>query len=276
MHPSTQRTPVTARTGRTNPRRTRLTLCLLVAVALLLPAVVAVGDGEGEIDTTRTMLQKWVENSQLITKEKEQWESSRELLDQQIGLVKRDIEGLCEKIKETQSNITEADTQRQKLIDENEKLKAAADSLTGTIATLEKRTLKMLTRLPDAVREKVRVLSQSIPTNPDETTLSLSLRFQNVVGVLNALNKLDREITVTSEVRTLADGSVVEVTALYVGLGQGYYVSGNNQHAGVGTATDEGWKWTPADDAADRIAKAIAIFKNEQVATYVNLPVELN
>ena len=105
--------------------------------------------------------------------------------------------------------------------------------------------------------------------------LSLSERFQNVLGILNEVNKFNREIAVTSEVRTLADGTSAEVTALYVGIGQGYYVSADGKVAGVGSAAPEGWVWTPANDAAARVAKAIAILKNEQPASFVPLPVRV-
>ena len=83
------------------------------------------------------------------------------------------------------------------------------------------------------------------------------------------------EILVTSEVRALPDGSSAEVTAIYLGLGQGYYSGANGSIAGVGTATEEGWEWTPADDAAPEIARVVAILKNEEAAAFVQLPVEI-
>jgi hypothetical protein len=74
-------------------------------------------------------------------------------------------------------------------------------------------------------------------------------------------------------VRKLADGTTAEVTALYVGIGQAYYVSGNKKAAGVGTASDEGWVWTPKNEAAREIARAISILKNEEAADFVPLPI---
>lgn len=81
--------------------------------------------------------------------------------------------------------------------------------------------------------------------------MSLSERFLNVVGVLNEVNKFQREVTVTSEVRKLAEtGSSAEVTAVYVGIGQGYYTTANGKSAGIGNATATGWEWTPNNAAA--------------------------
>ncbi len=161
------------------------------------------------------------------------------------------------------------------MIKENEKLKKASTSLSSTIDTLESRTKKMLSKLPDTIRERVKPLSQRLPENPSETKLSIAERFQNVVGILNEIDKFNREISVTSEVRTLPDGSSVEVAALYVGIGQAYYASTNGNVAGIGTLSDSEWIWQPKNEAADQINEAIAILKNEKVASFVQVPVDI-
>jgi hypothetical protein len=121
----------------------------------------------------------------------------------------------------------------------------------------------------------VKPLSQRLPDDANETKLSLAERFQNVVGILNEVDKFNREISVTSEVRTLADGSSVEVTSLYIGIGEAYYVSANGAIAGVGVASEQGWIWKPANEAAPQIADVIAVLKNEKVASFIQLPVEV-
>jgi hypothetical protein len=129
--------------------------------------------------------------------------------------------------------------------------------------------------MPDRVREHVVPLSQRLPDDPDNAKESLSQRFQNVVGILNELNKANREVIVASEVRTLADGTSAEVAALYVGVGQAYYATVNGTDAGTGTPGPDGWKWAPANDAAAAITAAIAILRNEQVAGFERLPVRI-
>ena len=37
---------------------------------------------------------------------------------------------------------------------------------------------------------------------------------------------------------------------MYIGLGQGYYVTSGGEMAGVGRATPDGWQWTAANDMA--------------------------
>jgi hypothetical protein len=106
--------------------------------------------------------------------------------------------------------------------------------------------------------------------------MSLAERFQNIVGILNEVNRFNGEITVTTEVRSLPGGTSAEVTALYIGIGQGYYVGANESTAGVGSASAERWVWTPAFQEAADVAKSIAILENEEVADFVHLPVDIH
>lgn len=259
------------------------------AFAFLAPSA---GQGEGGADTdaARAALEKWVETRRILSQEQRDWALGKELLSERIQLVRNEIDSLRERMAVTESSIADADRKRAEKVAENERYREAAEALAETVARLEGRTRTLLARLPDPIRERVKPLSQRLPvfanqlvayasdpTQEDRpaTELSLSERFQNVVGILNEVDKFNREISLTSEVRKLPDGTSAEVTALYVGLGQGYYVGAGGTLAGVGNATDEAWVWTPANESAAGIAEAVAILKNEAVASFVKLPLEV-
>lgn len=254
-----------------------LALCLAVP-ALFPPRASAQQDGpttEERIAGARATLEKWVETRRLISKEKRDWTLGREAFQSRIDLVAGEIEGLQKRLAEARASLGDADTKRGDLAREKERLQQASAGLAVTIARLEERTRALLARLPDPIRERIRPLSQLLPEDSGTTRLALPTRFQNVVGILNEVDKFNREITVTSEVRALPDGTSAEVTALYLGLGQGYYVTANRLHAGIGTASESGWTWTPADQAAPAIARAARILANEEVAGFVRLPLEV-
>lgn len=260
--------------------------CLFVAAAGVLLPISGLGSEsqQEQIRTARTTLEKWIEARRAISQEKEDWRLAREMLNERVALIQHEIDSLRGKITETEKSIGEADEKRAKLVEENETLKEASAVLEDTVTAFEGRTQKLLTRLPDPIRNQVRPLSQRIPEDPDDTKMSLGERFQNVIGILNEINKFNGVITVTSEVRELPDGSSAEVTAVYIGIGQAYYAnalakndkSGATQDvAGVGRSTPEGWVWTPAAEAGAEIRRAIAIYKNEEVADFVRLPLEI-
>lgn len=248
---------------------------LLIPVLCLLTSGAVAADAGNGVDGVRAALEKWVETRKVISQEQRDWKLGQEMLNERIDLVQREIDALKAKIADTQQSISDADKKRAGLIAENDKLKEAAAGLAESMVALELRTRTLLKNLPDPIRERVKPLSQRLPENTGDTKLSFSERFQNIVGILNEVNKFNREVTVTSEVRTLPDGSSAEVTALYVGVGQAYYTSTDGKYAGTGTSSADGWIWTPENRIAPQVAEAIAILKNEKVAAFVQLPVEI-
>lgn len=250
----------------------RLIIVVLVAATLSWAAEPVVREN---IDNVRSTLEKWIGTRQLISKEKQDWALGKEILNDQIELTQREITSLNEKITQAKESISDADKKHAELSAENDKLKGASETLKSIVAGLEARTIALNKLLPDPLRERVKPLSQRLPEDPNNTKLSLSQRFQNVIGILNEVNKFNREITVTSEVHKMADGSSAEVTALYVGLGQAYYIGANGTVAGVGRPSEDGWSWEEANDSAGKIAEAVAILKNEKVAGFVSLPVKI-
>jgi hypothetical protein len=247
-------------------------LVLLPVAALVALASAQDAPPPPRIDDARAVLERWVETQRLISRERRDWKLGREMLEERIALVAREEEAMRTRIADVEKSITEADRRRDELVARNDALKSASAELAADILRLEEGTRALLKRLPDPIRERVRPLSQRLPEAGASTDPSLALRFQNVVGILNEINKFNREITVTSEVRPQTDGTSLAVTAIYFGIGRGYYVAGDRQVAGIGIATEEGWTWEPADDAAPAIASAIAVVKGEQVPAFVLLP----
>lgn len=227
------------------------------------------------VEQARATLEKWVEVRRLISQEKRDWALGRETLQDRITLVEREIETLRGRIRTAEQNVADADRRRAELVSDNDALKVAADGLGERLVTLEERTIGLLARLPDPIRDRVRPLSQRLPQPGAQSPLTLAERFGNLVGILNEVDKFNRTITHVSEVRDLGDGTSAEVHALYLGLGQGYYVGIDGLAGGVGTPTEVGWAWSPLNEAAPRIAAAVQVLRNERLAEFVQLPVRL-
>jgi Protein of unknown function (DUF3450) len=246
-----------------------------VVIALLCSQALSVEQGDEELDTTRAALEQWVETRRVISKEKRDWALGKEVLNDRIEIVADEIESLQGRIDEAEGDIAEADKKRVELLLENDALKAASASLEESIVELEARTLSLLKRLPVPIIDRVRPLSQQIPADAAETKLSLSIRFQNVIGVLNMVNKYNLEISHNNEVHDIGGGVTAEVTAMYLGLGQSYYTNSNGTVAAVGRPTEYGWQWTPANNMAAEIHQAISILQGEEQASFVQLPISI-
>lgn len=233
----------------------------------------AAPDAEAE---GRTAIETWVETRRILSRETQEWRVAREVLDGRADLLAREVETIEKQIAQTTNEIGELDVKLAEARAQRERLVAATAGLDESIAALERRVRALLPRVPAPLRERVEPLSQRIPAEGAASPASLAERFQNVIGVLNEMQKFAREIQVTSEVRDFGDGGRVEVTVLYVGLAQAYFVNPAGTVAGVGRPGPHGWSWERDDELAPAVQEAIAVYRNERPAVYVRLPVVMD
>lgn len=226
------------------------------------------------LEETRLTLTKWIETQQIISKERNDWQQGKEILQSRIELVGKEVGILKERITQSEAAVVESNKKRDQLIAENDLLKASTAQLSNAVTAMEEQVRKLAKLMPDPVGARLVPLLQRIPVDPSNTRVSTAERFQNVLGVLNELNKVNSEISVTYEIRTLADGSSSEVQVLYVGLAQAYYISPRGE-AGIGRPTDDGWRWEPAPATSESILTALEIIQGKQTPSFVPLPIKI-
>jgi hypothetical protein len=231
-------------------------------------------DPASSVGTTRAALGKWVETQQIISKEKKEWREGKEILQSRIELLKTEIASLEEKIKQAEANAADAEKKRLELVAQNETLKAAAAAMGQVVSELEAKLRRLFKILPEPIQLKLNPLYQRIPADPTTTKVTLAERFQNILGILNEANKLNGEITLATEVRSLADGRPAEVKTLYVGLCQAYFLSAKGE-AGVGQPSADGWRWKSANHIAPDVSEAMNILANKASPRFVPLPVTI-
>jgi hypothetical protein len=228
-----------------------------------------------DLDNTRTVLEKWIESQRLISKERKDWQQGKDILEGQLELSKKEIGTLTEKTVKARADVTEVDNKRSQLAADNDRLKAVNAQLDKAVTSLEKGIKAAAKQIPEPIMTKLLPLYQRIPEDPNKTRVSVAERYQNVLGILNELNKANNEITVSYEVHTLGNGKPCEVKAIYVGLAVAYYVSASGD-AGIGHPTPDGWKWEASKTAARDIFAALEILQGKQTPAFVPLPVKIN
>jgi hypothetical protein len=222
----------------------------------------------------RAAMGKWIETQQIISKETRDWNQNKEILASRIEVVKQESIALESKIKLAEAQASESAQKKSELLTENEKLKEQAQNLASTINLMERDVQRILRRAPEFIQARLKPLAERIPADPATTKVSIAERFQNVLGILNDLNKANNETTVNFEVRNLSDGKPSEVRVLYIGLAQAYYLSAQDE-AGIGRPGPDGWVWEPANAIADRIRLALDVIASKQKPAFVALPVKI-
>ena len=251
----------------------RTIIPLLVAAIALSRTSVA--QSQTKFDEARTALDKWVETRQLISKEKADWQTEKETLQETVGLLEKENQLLDEQITKLETTTTQADKERDRLIEENQALSTAAATIRTTVAQLEKRVLELSKSFPPPLMERIEPLFKRIPNNPATTRLSLGERMQNIIGILSETDKFNGNITLVTELKKDPSGAEISVKTVYLGLGAAFFVDHAGRFAGVGVATHDGWTWTPANELAPRIAKVIFVYENAAAAEFVQMPITI-
>ncbi len=243
---------------------------------VLLYITSAVTGPAADLQSTRDTLDKWVETSQLISKEKNDWMLEESILSDTRDLLGNELSRLKDAIAELEASATAADQDREKLAAEKAELSAGSDVIEGSLANLEIQLKKIVQTLPEPLLEKIKPLVRRLPDDPADTSLSVGERVQNIVGILSQADKFNTTLTITSESREISEGKFVQVSTLYWGLAMAYYVDDSGDYAGIGLAGADGWEWPEVEGAGAAIKKLFEIYEGTADIQFVDVPARIN
>jgi hypothetical protein len=230
-------------------------------------------DAGAVMDQTRSLLQKWAETQRLVSSERSEWEQGKAMLQGRIQLLKLSIEETEKKTKEAQEKLADAKKRAAEAEAEKAQVKEASDALISAAPGLEKGVRDVSARVPGVVQEKVKVLLERIPKEGAEVkNITAAERFQNVLGILNELNKANNEIASLPEIHEFAAGKKAEVKAIYLGLAQGYFVNAAGDIGGTGTPGPVGWNWRTDPSIAKKMIEVLDVMKKTVAPKLVELP----
>lgn len=252
--------------------KTQLNLILLTPLLLAFGARHTGAQNAGSIATANTEkielirveLSRALEIEQTIAREETDWKLGREVLANRVLFLENQIKELDAKAKEEQAKITTADEEREKKLKEAEGLTSADEEANARVRSLEARVLKLLPALPGPLAEKVAPLVERLPKpemKDEEIRLTVSVRYANVLGILNEVNKFHGDVASGPERRKISTGSEAEVETLYFGIGVACYAGSGDtaKEAGIGRSTPKGWEWEARPSDAASIGKLIKI-----------------
>lgn len=230
---------------------------------------------QSPLDLTRTLLNQWIQTRKLIAELRSDWRSEREVIDQSIAAFERELQTLSKQETQVDAGSNQTEKELKSVGEERAALRRANDALRKSVAKLEARIRQLAPGFPSPLMETMAPLFNRIPENPAETKWGLSVRLQNIVGILNEIDKFNSSLTLVSELRKSETGAELQTRVLYVGLSQAYFIDKTGAFCGYGISSKEGWKWTAQPDLAPMISQAIRIYENAEPASFVSLPVNV-
>lgn len=207
--------------------------------------------------------------------EKREWREQKPHLKSEIELLKREKQNLEEELKDYRSEQSGLAEERAELIEKRERLTAAMDRLAGLVRRAEIDLKKIQPTVPKTLLGEQGRLFEKLPSNDAAAKeMTITRRLQRVLSLYTKIHKLQHEI---HSIRTLVplENGRREMDTLYIGLSQAFAVSADGQIGAVGAAAEAGWQWQRRDAIAPAIRKAITVYKREEPASLVTLPLEI-
>lgn len=249
---------------------------LLLGLALGVCAATLHLHAQPDVESTRNVLDQWVQTKQITSKEKSDWRLEQSILADTLKLLSSELQRLDTSLEELKSSATAADEDRSQLTAKKEAIAEASAVVEGSINELETKMKRVVQTLPTPLVEKIKPLIRRLPDDSNNTKLSLGERVQNIVGILSQADKFNSTITQTSESRELDDGKVIEVRTLYWGLSMAYYVDAAGEYAGIGFPGEDGWEWPQIEGSGPQIKKLLDVYEGSEEIQFVEVPARIN
>jgi|TARA_B110000977_G_scaffold193840_1_gene269436 hypothetical protein len=233
-------------------------------------------NAQPNLESTRDVLDQWVQTKQITSKEKSDWRLEKSILADTQKLLSSELKRLETSLEDLKNSATAADEDRSKLTAQKEASAEASAVVEGSIQGLEIQMKRIVKTLPTPLVEKIKPLIRRLPKDSANTKLSLGERVQNIVGILSQADKFNATITQTSESRELDSGKIVEVRTLYWGLAMAYYVDASGAYAGIGHPGEDGWEWPQIEGAGPQIKQLLAVYEGSEGIQFVEVPARIN
>jgi hypothetical protein len=198
------------------------------------------------------------------------WQEQQPQLEREAELLRRERELLKQELAGYRSEQSTLAEERAALLERRDGLQAALRNLNSPLRRAELGLHELQAQIPAALLgEHARAFDELPADDAAAAAQGVGARLQRVLALYSHVQKLQHDISVTRELIAL-DGGRREMDVIYLGLCAAYAVSGGS--AALGSPAEGGWNWRAADELAAAIAKAVAIYRREQPAALLALP----
>lgn len=238
----------------------------------LLFASISQLHAEGSLHDLDTMVERWMLLRATIADEKRVWKAQKQQWEGEIALLKQESETLSSEIEAANTFVSSVEKERSTALQQKEKMEAELEKLETVITEAENELRKWQKRIPSGLQKHVTAFDMLPVASKGSKYLSLPKRAQAVAAIYAQIEFLQNQLHTTQEL--LDTGTTRrQVEVLYMGLSIAYAVSPGNDWAAIGTPSAQQWIWTPSEKDAKTIRQAIDIFKRQEPAKLITLPI---
>lgn len=210
----------------------------------------------------------WLDVEQTIADEKKDFDARRISLGRLLEIYQVELDLLEEEVAVAGETLVGADSELEAIKDSTVELRQLRERLQVKVDEQSVRLLGIMGRFPRPLLEQL--VAQRLTLGDPAT--KLRAKVVAMVAVVQSTLKFNQVVTYSEEVQVV-EGAERQLQVLYLGLGRGYYVSGNT--AGVVDVDATGWKWVRKDEHLKAISHAIGVYQKTTRPELVELPIQL-
>jgi len=239
----------------------------LICAALLLACMPLVQAADSPVQQIDALATQWTTLQRQQDVLLANWRNEKPVLEQQLDLLEHESKSLSEVLAQSSKQQDQVEQKRTELLQQQTTLEKELSVTSASLGRIAASLHALHSRLPPPLWA---AWSKELG-KLDEADRTASDKLQVALALLGQLADFQQKVTVNETVMKLADGQEHLVKQVYLGLGQGWYVSADLKHAALGAPGLDGWQWTDTDEARS-IARVISILERKQSPALVSLP----
>ena len=236
---------------------------------LFIICILAISAYAGDVADALALNRELVDIQAMEVKAREQWEEQRVLLLAQLEASKARLAKLQEKLQASKSETEQA---QKTLSDEKDELKRLQEWRKKTTATINAAAEELDSQwqsYPTPLQEKLSPLKKSV-----ETKESLPERLHAIFSIYQEIATFDANVHLVKQLLPHYTNQNKMCDVIYVGLGAAYALAPNDELAGYGRPTPNGYEWRWIKGHKSEVKAAVEILQKQRNAKIIRLPLQ--
>ena len=226
-----------------------------------------------ELKRIEENISRWIELQKKIADERNAWKADREILEQNLFVLKSELAELQDERDFLQEDFDRQDVQRERVAGSLDQEKLIRDRIQEHVETNQQRLFRLIDFAPPYLEKEMRQAKSKLESLESN---ELGQRFQAIVTALIRFEEFNRSITVDYVPRQMPDGREVMVHLLYWGLAGGYAVDEKAEMAWSVTPAEGGWVWKEQPEFAKETLQLIEIQEQRRPPELIALPAPIS
>lgn len=219
----------------------------------------------------QTLVSQWNQIERQSDQLQHSWALQKPIIQQRIQLLNQQRNKLKQKLQTQNTTKTNATKLRLELSKEQKKLETDQQQTTHTLYEIARNMRAIAPRLPRPLSD---AWQAELPSKTGKQQIDNNKLLDNILTLLEKVDDFQKQITQHQQIMTFDEEQVL-VDQIYLGIGQGWYISRDGKYAGIGRPSGHAWQWHANNTLAPEIVNLLENLQSNKQLTLTAIPVLL-